>query len=99
MLYFAVVKGLEGAFLQRALQGPQPGTKKTPNDTHPVEINDTNDFVSDLNWMERTQERNDYCASLTKHPTPIIPPPLKKRFVVLSLCYCVIAALTIEGNR
>ena len=56
MLYFAVVKGLEGAFLQRALQGPQPGTKETPYDTHPVEINDTNDFVGDLNWRGPKKE-------------------------------------------
>ena len=35
-------KGLEGAILERAVQGPQPRPEETPDDTpsQPVEIND-----------------------------------------------------------
>ena len=54
---------MEGAFLKRAVQGPKPCSEETPDDTHPVEINDTTDCVVDL----RNQERNVYH---TRHDLP-----------------------------
>ena len=49
-------QSLEGAIRKWTVQGSKPRQEETPYDTHPVEINDTNDFVGDLNWRGPKKE-------------------------------------------